>query len=107
MQLSIIIVNWNSREYLRKCLETVFAQIQGIEFEVIVIDSASYDGCGEMLSELYPRAAFIQSSENLGFAKANNAAFRRAKGEAILFLNPDTEIVGPAIEILLRELWRL
>lgn len=107
MQLSIIIVNWNSRDHLRKCLESVFSQTSGIEFEVIVIDSASFDGCGEMLQTHFPRVRFIQSIENLGFARANNEAFLASKGETILFLNPDTEVIGPAIKVLHEHMARL
>ncbi len=104
MNLSIIIVNWKSKDYLRPCLTTVFAQTRDVEFEVIVIDSGSFDGCGEMLRERFPQVRFIQSEKNLGFAKANNLAARSARGDALLFLNPDTELPGPAIQTLLAAL---
>jgi N-acetylglucosaminyl-diphospho-decaprenol L-rhamnosyltransferase len=101
MDLSIIIVNWNSREYLKKCLASILAETHGIDFEIIVIDSASFDGCGEMLQQDYPQVRFIQSQENLGFSGANNLAFRRSRGKVVLFLNPDTELRGPAINLLI------
>lgn len=105
MDLSIIIVNWNSREYLKKCIESIFQQTRGIRFEIIVIDSASFDGCGEMLQTLWPQEVrFIQSRENIGFARANNEAFKCATGEAVLFLNPDTEILEGAINVTLQTL---
>ena len=100
MDLSIIIVNWNSKEYLRKCVRSIQTGTRGLEYEIIVIDSASFDGCGEMLQNEYPQVRFIQSQENLGFAKSNNLAFQSTTGESVLFLNPDTEIVGPAINVL-------
>lgn len=100
MDLSVIIVNWNSKEYLCKCIASLLAQTHGLEFEIIVIDSASFDGCDRMLEEHYPHVRFLQSKENLGFGKANNAAFRLSRGRHVLFLNPDTELVGPAINIL-------
>lgn len=100
MDLSIIIVNWNSKDYLRKCIASVLAETRGLEFEVIVIDSASFDGCDQMLKEQFPQVRFIQSEKNVGFAKANNMAFRTSKGDCVLFLNPDTELVGPAINVL-------
>ena len=100
VQLSIIIVNWKSREYLRKCVASVLAQTSGIEFEIIVIDSASFDGAGEMLAKEFPKVRFIQSQENLGFSKANNRAFEDSTGDVVLFLNPDTELVGNAINTL-------
>lgn len=97
MDLSVIIVNWNSAEDARKCLTTVYANTRGLEFEVVVIDNASHDRCGEMLREHFPQARFLQSEANVGFAKANNLASQQASGRNILFLNPDTEVVGPAI----------
>jgi len=102
--LSIIIVNWKSKDFLQTCLTSVFAQTHGVEFEVIVIDAGSFDGCGEMLRQHFPQVRFIQSQENLGFAKANNLAARSARGDALLFLNPDTELPGPAIPTLLAAL---
>lgn len=100
MDLSIIIVNWKSKDYLRKCAASIIAEIRGLRYEIIVIDSASFDGCEEMLKAEYPQVRFIQSQENLGFAKANNLAFESSSGEFVLFLNPDTEVVGPAINEL-------
>jgi N-acetylglucosaminyl-diphospho-decaprenol L-rhamnosyltransferase len=107
MDLSIIIVNWKSKDYLRKCLASVFAELYPFTYEVIVIDSASFDGCGEMLRSEFPQVHFIQSETNLGFAKANNRASRAASGTYLLFLNPDTEVIGPAIAELYRALDRL
>lgn len=104
MDLSIIIVNWNSKEYLQKCIESVVVSIQGIEYEIVVIDSGSFDGCGEMLKKHYPKVHFIQSEKNLGFAKANNTAFNVSSGRNILFLNPDTEIEGSAVNTLYNQL---
>jgi GT2 family glycosyltransferase len=100
MDLSIIIVNWNSKMYLRKCLSSILENTQGIEYEIVVIDGGSYDGCGEMLTQIYPHVKFIQSDENRGFAKANNEAFKASEGRNILFLNPDTEIKAEAVRRL-------
>jgi GT2 family glycosyltransferase len=100
MDLSIIIVNWNSKDYLQKCIESVLAWTSDINFEIVVIDSASFDGADEMLKHCYPQVRFIQSDRNLGFAKANNVAFRESTGSYILFLNPDTELIGSDINIL-------
>lgn len=101
MDLSIIIVNWNSADYLKKCLRSIFDNTADLTFEVIVVDNASYDGCDELLKTHYPEVAFVQSDVNLGFAKANNLGFQRSVGENLLFLNPDTEIHGPAIGAML------
>ena len=102
MDLSIIIVNWNSVKHLRECLASIYDKTEGISFEVVVIDNASYDGCAEMLAREFPAVRFIQSQENLGFARANNLGFEHSSGRNVLFLNPDTEIVGPALEHLVR-----
>ena len=98
--VSIIIVNWNSVTFLDQCLFSIYQNTIDIDFEVIVIDNASFDGCEEMLQQKFPQVRFIQSDRNLGFAKANNTAFNLSTGRNILFLNPDTEIEAGAINFL-------
>ncbi len=100
MDLSIIIVNWKSKDYLQKCIASILEWTSGINYEIVVIDSGSYDGCGEMLRQHFPQVRFIQSDRNLGFAKANNAAFLQSSGRYLLFLNPDTELGIPAVNIM-------
>jgi GT2 family glycosyltransferase len=107
MDLSIIIVNWNSRDYLDKCVASILAETHGVSYEIIVIDAASFDGCDQMLRGKYPSVRFIQSEKNLGFAGANNVAFKAARGRSVLFLNPDTEVIGSAIARLHEQLQRL
>jgi N-acetylglucosaminyl-diphospho-decaprenol L-rhamnosyltransferase len=102
--LSIIIVNWNSKEFLRKCLASLYANARGSSWEVLVVDNASFDGCGEMISREFPGVRFLQSQENMGFAKANNLGVAHSKGCNLLFLNPDTEVIGPAIQTMLSAL---
>ncbi len=101
MDLSIIIINWNSSQYLRACLQSIYLNTRGIDFEIIVLDNASFDGCAEMLAREFPNVCFIQSEKNLGFARGNNIAAFHSKGNVLLFLNPDTEIKGPALTVLL------
>jgi len=100
MDVSIVIVNWNSRERLRSCLDSIFARPPSCDYEVVVIDSASFDGCEQLIRDGYSRVQFIQSLTNVGFAKANNRAARASSGRCLLFLNPDTEVVGSAIDLL-------
>lgn len=107
VELSIIIVNWNSAHYTHKCIQSLLAETHGVSYEIIVIDGASYDGCGEMLHKHFPEVHFIQSAHNEGFARANNRAYAVARGAYILFLNPDTEVIGPAIATLLAHLQTL
>jgi N-acetylglucosaminyl-diphospho-decaprenol L-rhamnosyltransferase len=104
-EVSVIIINWNSADYVRKCLRSVYQHTQGLSFEVIVVDSASHDGCGEMLSREFPNVRFIQSPENVGFGQANNLAARQARGRALLLLNPDTEFREDSMRVLHEHLW--
>jgi GT2 family glycosyltransferase len=97
MDLSIIIVNWNSQHYLAKCLETIKSNIIGLDYETIVIDNASFDGAAALVRTDFPRVRYIQSPDNLGFARANNLASEHARGKHLLFLNPDTEILDSAV----------
>jgi GT2 family glycosyltransferase len=101
MKLSIIIVNWNSLAFLQKCLKSVYTHLHDISFEVIVVDNASPETGIELLSTDFPKVLLIKSAVNLGFAGANNLGFRKSSGEYVLFLNPDTEIVDNAIQIML------
>ncbi len=95
--LSVIIVNWNSVEVLRACLTSLYGNTKDLNFEVLVIDNASFDGSEQMVEREFPSVIFIQSQNNLGFARANNLAFTYSKGSVLLFLNPDTEVVGSAV----------
>ncbi len=104
MLLSIIIVNWNTKELLRKCIQSIMSNAPSFDYEVIVIDNASSDGSADMLKyelakdqyldrfDSVTNAHVIINEQNLGFAKANNQGIKRAKGEYILLLNPDTEV---------------
>lgn len=103
MDLSIIIVNWNSVKYLIECLESI-KHLESISHEIIVVDNASFDGSEHVLRKEYPDVVFIQSDRNIGFAKANNLGIRRSSGRNLLFLNPDTEIIGGAIHAMLSNL---
>jgi len=107
IKLSIIIVNWNSLDYLRKCIPSIYADPSLENFEVIVVDNASHDGSEQFLGECFPDARYVQSSVNLGFAKANNLGAAHARGKMLLFLNPDTEVRDGAIERLCGAFQRL
>src|SRR2546425_9542253 len=98
--VSIVIINWRSADFVRKCLDSIYASTKDISFEVLVVDNASFDGCGEMMRKEFRAVRFIQSRKNLGFARANNLASQHSTGRILLFLNPDTEVVGPALECM-------
>lgn len=92
MTLSIIIVNYNVKLLLEACLNSVSKAIKNIAAEVIIVDNASSDGSIGYLKPIFPGFIFIGNTVNEGFAKANNKALAIAKGEFILFLNPDTSV---------------
>ena len=92
LELSIIIVNWNTKGLLKDCLDSVRDYTDRIRYEIIVVDNASSDGSIEMLKSDYPMVQLIINGTNEGFSKANNKGIRKAKGEFILLLNSDTFI---------------
>lgn len=97
LELSVIIVSYQVRYFLEQCLHTVLAAAEGLDAEVIVTDNASADGSLAFLQPLFPSVRFIQNSENLGFAKANNEALKYCSGKWVLFLNPDTLVPKNAL----------
>lgn len=107
MDLSIIIVNWNSLAYLRECLSSVYEHTRTIRFEVIVVDNASPEGGVQSILKEFPDIHIVESAENIGFARANNLGFQSARGEYVLLLNPDTKLLDSAIELLVTEAKRL
>lgn len=88
--VSVIIVNWNAREFLRACLASLADQT--IPLEIFVVDNASGDASVEMVRSEFPRVQLIASEKNLGFAKGNNVAATRAQGRYLFLLNPDTTV---------------
>lgn len=95
--LSIIIVNWNTRDLLRECLRSIYNNTEKLTFEVFVIDNASRDGSVEMVRKEFSQARLIRNKENFGFARGNNQGFSQATGKYVLILNPDTEVVSDAL----------
>lgn len=100
MDLSVVIVNWNTESLLRDCLRSVYDTVEGMTFEVIVVDNASSDGSVAMLKVEFPQVRRIENYENRGFAAANNQAFRVMTGRYALLLNSDTVLTGGAVREL-------
>jgi len=100
MDLSIIIVNWNSTDFTRKCISSICSTTQDLQYEIIVVDNASADDSYRSLSEQSEKVRLIRSPENVGFARANNLGFQDSSGKYVLFLNPDTEVICPAINVM-------
>lgn len=99
MNASIIIVNYNTKELLFNCLNSIFENTKDISFEVIVSDNGSSDGSLEMIKANFPQVLLIENNMNLGFGKANNIGAENAKGEYLFFLNSDTILLNNAVKL--------
>lgn len=97
IDVSIVIVSWNTREILRDCLRSVYDHAGDVRAEVIVVDNASSDGSSEMVEAEYPQARLIRNGDNRGFAAANNQGMVAAEGRYYLLLNSDTVVTDSAI----------
>ncbi|MEP6715438.1 MAG: glycosyltransferase family 2 protein, partial [Terriglobia bacterium] len=102
--VSIVFVNWNSAPYLISAITSIYKHTQNLDFEIIVVDNASPSQDADLVKETFPEIQLIRSAANLGFGRANNLGFRTATGQYILFLNPDTRLISPAINVMLEEL---
>ncbi len=98
MQLSVIIVNYNVKYFLEQCLYSVIAACKNVAAEIIVIDNQSTDGSRTFFTDKFEQVHFIWNDENVGFSRANNNALLQAKGECVLFLNPDTIVAEDCFE---------
>ncbi|MCL5263746.1 MAG: glycosyltransferase family 2 protein [Chloroflexi bacterium] len=97
VDLSIIIVSYNVRDYLLSCLTSIHQHSEDFNFEVILVDNVSVDGTVEAVREFFPQVQIIVNTENVGFARANNQGLRACRGRYVLFLNPDTELCAGAV----------
>lgn len=102
VKLSIIIVNYNVKHFLEQCLISVYNAIQNISSEVFVVDNNSVDGSCTMVKERFPLVNLIENKDNRGFSYANNQAIKKASGEYILLLNPDTVVEEDSFEKCIR-----
>lgn len=93
MTLSIIIVNYNVYDLLKNCIQSIYSNIKDVDYEIIVVDNNSPERDIENIQHDFPLVNYIESNENLGFAKANNIAFRKSTGKYLLLLNPDTVLI--------------
>jgi len=93
MQLSVVIVSYNTRELLNDCLKSVTVASKDLDVEVFVVDNNSADNTAEMVKKVFPRVKLFANEKNLGFSKANNQAIKKARGEYVLILNPDTKVL--------------
>jgi GT2 family glycosyltransferase len=103
MKMSIVIVNWNTGELLRQCLDTIAADARAWPagtLEVFVVDNASHDDSLMLARAAHPEVRFVENAENVGFASGNNQAFPLCSGEYVMLLNPDTQVLPGALATL-------
>ena len=99
MDVSIIIINYNTLDMTRACIDSIFEKTSSLDFEVILVDNNSKDNSKDFF-EKDKRIIYVYNNDNLGFGVANNVGLKFAKGRNILFLNSDTLLVNNAIKIL-------
>ena len=100
MDISIIFVNYKTKDLTINAIKSVFEKTQGIDFEIFVVDNNSQDGSIEAIEKEFPNINIIKSPVNAGFGAANNIAIKQAKGKYILCLNTDTLLINNAIKIM-------
>ncbi|RPI01270.1 MAG: glycosyltransferase, partial [Ignavibacteriae bacterium] len=99
-EVSVIIVNYNVRDFLSQSLLSIQKALKGIRSEIFVVDNASDDGSAQMVRHRFPNIHLIANTDNLGFAKANNIGLRKARGQYILLINPDTIVQEDTIRVM-------
>lgn len=99
MDVSVIIVSYNTVELTRNCLKSLFEKTKDIKYEVIISDNGSNDGSVDMIKIEFPKVILIENGANLGFGAANNRALKIAKGKYIFYLNSDTILLNNAIKM--------
>lgn len=99
--LSVIVVNWNTREMTLACLRSLHAETRDASFETIVVDNGSHDGSARAIASEFPQVRLIAEKANHGFARANNIAAESARGKRLLLLNSDTVVLDRAVDRLL------
>lgn len=102
MDLSVIVLSWNTRTLLEKCLRSLVCGQEGIALEILVADNASEDDSRAMVRQLFPHVHLVENPRNLGFGAGNNAALPFAHGRYVLFLNSDTVVTAGALAGLVR-----
>lgn len=102
LDLSIIIVNWNARDLLRRCLEAVIATTRQTSYEIIVIDNYSSDGSQDMLRQDFPAVRLIANDKNVGFSGANNQGMAVSSGRYMLLLNSDAFVQENTIDVMVK-----
>ncbi|MEH3113538.1 glycosyltransferase family 2 protein [Pedobacter terrae] len=100
MDISIIIINYNTKQLLYNCLTSLYNNTIGVKYEVIIVDNGSTDGSYELITKSFPEVLFINAGKNLGFGKGNNLGVKHATGEFLFLLNSDTILYENSIKML-------
>lgn len=100
IDISIIIVSWNAKDFVDKCLTSIYDNPTACTIETIVVDNASTDGVPDMVKEKYPQVCLIQNAENLGFAKANNIGIENSKGKYLCLINSDAVVLDNCLDLM-------
>lgn len=104
MRISVVIVNYKNPPLIQQCVKSILQYEKTVDYEIIVVDNDSQDDTEKQLRAIYPKLKWIQMGYNSGFAKANNAGAKIAKGDYILFLNVDTIFIEPVFEKMAKRL---
>ncbi len=102
MKLSIVMVNWNTRDYLLDAVGSILQNPPECDYEIIVVDNASSDGSADAVAAQYPGVRLISNTENAGYARGNNQGIRVSRGAFVLLLNPDVLVPAGALSLALR-----
>lgn len=97
LKISFIIVNWNAKDVLVGCIDSINQDVEGSDFEIIVVDNASEDGSQEFIKQNYPDIILIENRTNLGFSKANNIGVERSRGDLLFLVNSDIVVLQGCI----------
>ncbi|MFN4150143.1 MAG: glycosyltransferase family 2 protein, partial [Candidatus Sericytochromatia bacterium] len=100
MDVSVIIVTFNSEKYILTCIKSILEQTNKLKYEIIVVDNNSEDNTVQILKNNYPNVIVIENKVNYGFAKANNIGIKKSKSKYLFLLNPDTILINNVISIL-------
>jgi N-acetylglucosaminyl-diphospho-decaprenol L-rhamnosyltransferase len=103
-ELSIVILNWNTRELLAQCIDAIVRHIGNTSYEVVVVDNASTDGSQDMLATRFSWVRLIQNTQNVGFARANNRGMRECCGANMLLLNTDAFVRAGSLQAMMQVL---
>lgn len=101
IDLSVVIVSYNTKDFLKNCLDSIYKTSKNFSFEIIVVDNASSDNSADLVSREYKDVILIKNSQNLGFSKANNLGVKKSTGRYVLFLNSDTLVYENTLKYMI------